>query len=150
MEWALRTIGVLSLVGAGIMFGLCIVQWLGTAQEPEQMHSPSAVDRFIGSTGSQGGLAGVETSPLVRQAEVFALYLTPVSVPEERPQVAARPALAFTPPVSPPSPSPVFRLCGTSYCQSQPQESMALVSMRRSEEHTSELQSRLHLVCRLL
>src|SRR2546429_1513135 len=59
-------------------------------------------------------------------------------------------------------------LCGTSArgCQFMPKEPPCLTSMRpaehtpprlsslprkcRSEEHTSELQSRLHLVCRLL
>src|SRR2546422_5861241 len=32
----------------------------------------------------------------------------------------------------------------------QPEFSAVLVGVKRSEEHTSELQSRLHLVCRLL
>src|SRR2546422_1234839 len=35
-------------------------------------------------------------------------------------------------------------------CQVIPSLSPALTATRRSEEHTSELQSRLHLVCRLL
>src|SRR2546429_6058360 len=37
-----------------------------------------------------------------------------------------------------------------SFSGAMAQSSMTRTSMRRSEEHTSELQSRLHLVCRLL
>src|SRR5256884_7280216 len=42
---------------------------------------------------------------------------------------------------------------GTTRCQSRPNDGFAgrvSVFVGRSEEHTSELQSRLHLVCRLL
>src|SRR2546422_4886769 len=37
-----------------------------------------------------------------------------------------------------------------SWAAGQPREECRSPSFRRSEEHTSELQSRLHLVCRLL
>src|SRR2546429_6769567 len=37
--------------------------------------------------------------------------------------------------------------CGRPHCSSAP---IHVVHVERSEEHTSELQSRLHLVCRLL
>src|SRR5256884_25008 len=58
-------------------------------------------------------------------------------------------------PVRAPSQSPVRRLSSarrTSRRGSSPRASMARawVIASRSEEHTSELQSRLHLVCRLL
>src|SRR2546422_5320063 len=47
----------------------------------------------------------------------------------------------------------LFRSCATGFRHSQParaiQNELRLPSSR-SEEHTSELQSRLHLVCRLL
>src|SRR5256884_3499824 len=44
------------------------------------------------------------------------------------------------------SPTPFFR----SNARNQPPRSTVFLFPRRSEEHTSELQSRLHLVCRLL
>src|SRR2546429_7271079 len=49
-------------------------------------------------------------------------------------------------PCSPPTPPESFPLAGYSFvcCLIEP------VRFLRSEEHTSELQSRLHLVCRLL
>src|SRR2546422_3934219 len=37
-----------------------------------------------------------------------------------------------------------------SYSSSRPMSTLSTPRMSRSEEHTSELQSRLHLVCRLL
>src|SRR2546422_6485123 len=44
--------------------------------------------------------------------------------------------------------TPLATACKTCCCFSA--SSLASVSVLRSEEHTSELQSRLHLVCRLL
>src|SRR3989449_10098556 len=45
----------------------------------------------------------------------------------------------------------LFRLLGSTYPSVEPAEAeVAVGHKRRSEEHTSELQSRLHLVCRLL
>jgi len=130
MVCALRTMAVLNLVGASIVFGLCIIDWLENDQEPEQIRLRSALTIFADSKDSHGGLAGVETVPLLRQAEVFASYLKPVSVREDRPPVAPQPAPTFIlPAANPPSPSPTFKLCGTSYCPSQPQESRALIAM---------------------
>src|SRR2546429_6051047 len=45
--------------------------------------------------------------------------------------------------------SPSFTACFFVHCHSPSQTGLSS-SRRRSEEHTSELQSRLHLVCRLL
>src|SRR2546422_6969635 len=42
------------------------------------------------------------------------------------------------------------RLIHTASAQRNAEMSLVLVALLRSEEHTSELQSRLHLVCRLL
>jgi len=127
---ALHIIAVLSLVGAGIVLGLCTVRWLENDPEPGQIRLRSALSMFADSKDSYGGLARVETVPLIRQAEVFASYLKPASVREDRPPIALQPAPAFVlPAVNPTSPSPVFKLCGTSYCQSQPQESRALISI---------------------
>src|SRR5256884_7174600 len=42
----------------------------------------------------------------------------------------------------------VFSTAGNTY--SEPQRGYLCFTLPRSEEHTSELQSRLHLVCRLL
>src|SRR2546429_6095462 len=41
-------------------------------------------------------------------------------------------------------------LAGRAYAQAQKFGAQMLIAKDRSEEHTSELQSRLHLVCRLL
>src|SRR2546422_5559008 len=49
--------------------------------------------------------------------------------------------------------SPFWRTFATFHCQCTIGYSLRLIlssRVRRSEEHTSELQSRLHLVCRLL
>jgi hypothetical protein len=130
MIWALRAMAVLSLVGATVVFGLCASDWMENDQESEQVRWRSAVDMFADSEYSHGGLAKVETVPLIRQAEVLASYLKPVAVREGRPPVSPQPAPAFLlPGANPPAPSPTFKLCGTSYCQSRPQESRALISI---------------------
>lgn len=137
MVRAYHMIGVLSLVGASIVLGLCAVRWLENDPEPGQIYPRSAIEIFADSAGSYGGPAEVEASPLVRQAEALASYLAPVSVRESSivssPGMAVPPATALTPPVSPPSPSPMFTLSGTSYYQSQPQKSMAIISMRSGQ-----------------
>src|SRR5256884_7237059 len=43
-----------------------------------------------------------------------------------------------------------FGFCSPPACAFYPRTAAALSNHSRSEEHTSELQSRLHLVCRLL
>src|SRR2546429_2763227 len=45
---------------------------------------------------------------------------------------------------------PIFWNCGIVPCIEEKSKAAHLESASRSEEHTSELQSRLHLVCRLL
>src|SRR2546429_6724464 len=48
------------------------------------------------------------------------------------------------------APPPTRRSCSRPACSSIPSNPSASRRSNRSEEHTSELQSRLHLVCRLL
>src|SRR2546422_8428292 len=91
----------------------------------------------------------------------------PTIAPSEAPRVAAMRSIvspilllgveapAVTPIVSGPRGSHASRRCSTFAPTGRKRmvpaaASMQLASSMRSEEHTSELQSRLHLVCRLL
>src|SRR2546430_6337616 len=52
-------------------------------------------------------------------------------------------------PISHVGPSAVVRPCG-AWCGGRPSQRRAMAVRKRSEEHTSELQSQSNLVCRLL
>src|SRR3989304_6994045 len=60
------------------------------------------------------------------------------------PGVTTLPATPAAPPPAVPAPQPQV------FGQAEPPPFASSRQLRRSEEHTSELQSRLHLVCRLL
>jgi hypothetical protein len=88
---------------------------------------PSAVDRVRQNADDSQSLDR-RTSPLVVQAETFAVYLNP---PKSLDQPSAPVLTANSaPPVSPirpAAPSVKFKLHGTSYYPNQPARSMALI-----------------------
>src|SRR2546429_5414262 len=59
-------------------------------------------------------------------------------------------ACSFRAHPTPPVPDSSDAAAGTDTCLSRSSQLRTLLAKPRSEEHTSELQSRLHLVCRLL
>ena len=76
------TLGVLALASAGTILTLSILDWSRKDPRTEEILAyPSAVQRFIGQ-GNGSGVRPAEVSPLVVQAEAFALYLDPPKVSE--------------------------------------------------------------------
>ncbi len=129
MVKAVRTISVLALISVGLVFVLCVVQQLQGAPEIERNPGLSIVEKFR-QAGDLSNKDSHETlSPLVEQAEVFALYLNPPKPPKPRKTTAPRRSLEQTIPFATPAKlTPKFTLMGTSYYRSRPEESMALVS----------------------
>src|SRR5437870_9111136 len=79
------------------------------------------------------------------------------SIPNPLPSLRSTPAIppsaASTPPLARFSPPPKLYACTrqfTTYVRDAHERLLSALSEPRSEEHTSELQSRGHLVCRLL
>jgi hypothetical protein len=132
MVRALYTIGVLALVGAGIVIGFCMLRWLEPDSGPETAQSPSTVQGLRDALAARGKRVSQKTSPLIREAQDLATYLNPLPAPEpvtpkHKSDTGGRPTP--TPAISPPTPSPNFRLQGTVYCTSRPETSMALIFM---------------------
>jgi len=129
MVRALYTFTVLTLISAGVVFMLCLAQWLRGGSEIEQNASLSIVEKFS-QAGGYGGKSSQKTlSPHVKQAKAFALYLNPPQPPI--PEQAPVPGGTLTQTLSTGravKPKPNFRLLATSYYRSRPEESMALVS----------------------
>lgn len=122
----LQILSGLALVSAGIVFVLCIVQAVPDKPEIEEMlRSPSVAEKFK-QANSSNSYSQNETSPLVREAEAFSLYLKPVQAPEGMP-AKKRTAWGRITAVRPVVVSPKFKLHGTCYYPSRPEESQALI-----------------------
>jgi hypothetical protein len=127
---AIQILGVLALLSGGIMLVHCAAQWFQGA--PQNEHNPklSIVEVFKRTDGHDAKGRQTTLSPLVRQAEGFALYLNPPA-PREQNQKPSLPekknVVKRNPDVRPVKLSPKFELHGISYYRSKPEESMALV-----------------------
>ena len=129
----IQTIGVLALAAACGMVSLCIRDW---RQAPPVTTTGGVVQAFKDGGGRTPEIEEEAASPLVAQAEAFALFLNPpapakegVSVHEKRPS-APVPAPAIRPVAA----TPKFRLIGTSCSEIRPERSMALVVESGSNE----------------
>jgi hypothetical protein len=126
----LQVSGVLALVGAVAVSALCVLNgWRGDSHSAG-IAAPSAIEQFKQAGGRSEQNSGVQLSPLVQQAQIFAAYLNPPPAPKRKP--SSRPTerkavVAQTPEVKPPNPSAKFKLHGISYRPSRPEDSMALV-----------------------
>jgi hypothetical protein len=118
------------------VFVLCIVQQLQGAPEAGLDLGPPILEKFRQAGDLSDKSTQEALSPLVEQAEAFALYLNPPKPPKSREAPAPRRSLEQTNPVAKPAKlTPKFTLMGTSYYRSRPEESMALVSEPGSEPH---------------
>jgi hypothetical protein len=92
----------------------------GDKQREQLLNSAGAIEQFKDAKGGKFDNKGRETSPLVKQAEAFALYLNPPPKP-----TAESSASSGEP--RPKSVSPKFKLVGTSRHELQPEMSLALI-----------------------
>jgi hypothetical protein len=134
MVRAIQTLSILALISAGVVFVLCIVQQLQGAPEAGLDLGPPILEKFRQADGLSEKSPQETLSPLVRQAEAFALYLNPPKPPKSKKAPVPRRSVEQANPVARPAKlTPKFTLMGTSYYRSRPEESMALVSEPGSE-----------------
>lgn len=120
LQLGLQLLNVLALISAGIVLMACVVQWSrGDPGVEKFLGSPGIVERFTQASASSTNGCQEKASPLVSQAQAFAVYLNPPPTRQEVP--------APIPTVRPAAPSPKFTLHGTCYYPSRPEESLALI-----------------------
>ena len=124
MVQSLNVLSVSAVVAAGCILALCADEWFRPDYTAKQSAGQAgAVQRFTQSLVKTPE-DGKTSSPLVAQAQAFALYLNPPAPVKETPAPEApRPA----PAVRPADPSPRFKVLGTSYLVDDPKRSMALI-----------------------
>ncbi|MHC4292760.1 MAG: hypothetical protein ACYSTX_00565 [Planctomycetota bacterium] len=91
------------------------------------LQSPSAIEKFNAAKDKRVSKRGIETSPLVKEAKAYALYLNPPPKPESKTKSATRTNKKAKPkrPTAPVSTK--FKLIGTAYYPLNPKASMALI-----------------------
>jgi hypothetical protein len=82
MVRTLRAFGVLALISACIIFTLFTVHQLQGATEAEQNQDLPILERFKQADTNNKNTVKEELSPLIRQAQAFALYLNPPELPK--------------------------------------------------------------------
>ncbi len=121
----LRITTVAMAILAGVLLVFPVFFGVRADEEAEQfLNSPSVIEAFKQAKGDKPTGNESQTSPLVKQAESFALYLNPR--PEPRPTIPMRqrPVVAPTPPKA----SAKFTLVGTSVHETCPEESLAFIN----------------------
>ncbi len=136
MVRALQTFSVLAVISAGAVFVFLVVQQLQGVPEIGGNLGLPILEKFRQAGSFSDKSIQKTLSPLVKQAEAFALYLNPPQLPKPKEASAPRRSLEQTNPVAKPAKlTPKFTLMGTSYYRSRPEESMALVSEPGSGAH---------------
>src|SRR5205809_7679414 len=130
---------------------------------PLSLIAPIAITLFslvgigavLGWIPTSVGTPGAASTPVAQAPEQPAAQPEPAKPAEHKPAVKPRPVVRSEPPhvaaratVPPPPPVVVAAICRECAVIEEVRE--VEKAGQRSEEHTSELQSRLHLVCRLL
>ncbi len=89
------------------------------------LNSAGVVEKFNKAKGNKAKGSEGQISPLVKQADAFALYLNPPRKPKIRPGVIRRSAKPAAP--KPKTVSAKFKLVGTCYYALRPDMSLALI-----------------------
>jgi hypothetical protein len=118
----LRITSIIAVVLAVVFFVLPAVFGVSGDEQTEQfLDSAGVIEKFKEAEGDKVKDSRQEISPLVKQAEAFALYLNPAPKPKTKPRVSR----------SKPRPkgpvSPKFKLVGTSHYALHPALSLALI-----------------------
>jgi len=128
----IKTLRVTSIIAAVVAGGILVFPVIFGLRKNQAMEeflkAPSVIDKFKETRGLTGKPKNQQTSPLVGQAGLFAKYLNPLPT-KTRPRITG-PAHhgGPPPPIEPIRTSVKFTLLGTSYNQSNPQESLALIN----------------------
>lgn len=119
----LRITSITAVVLAVVFFVFPAVFGVRGDKQIEQfLDSASVIEQFKEAEGDKVRSSQQEISPLVKQAEAFALYLNPPPKPKTEPSVSRRRSEP-----RPRSVSPKFRVVGTSRHALHPELSLALI-----------------------
>jgi len=127
----IKTLRITGIVAAVLAAGLLIFPFIfgfrKDAAVEQFLKAPSVVDEFKNAAGRRGKPEKGQTSPLVTEAGLFAEYLNPKppAITQSSPRQTPSNVKTVAPP--PPSVSAKFTVLGTSYNQSRPEESLALI-----------------------
>lgn len=121
----LRITTIVTAILAGLFFIFPVVFGVRADEEAEQfLNSPSVIEAFKQAQDDKQTDNESQISPLVKQAEAFALYLNPRPEPRPTIPIRQRPIVAPTPPKA----SAKFTLVGTSVHETCPEESLAFIN----------------------
>lgn len=118
----LRITSIIAVILAGIFFIFPVVFGVRGDEQVEQLlSSPGAIEKFNNAKADKTTRGEGQSSPLVKQAQAFALYLNP---PQPKIDLSAQRGVIPTPrgPVT-----PQFTLIGTSFCPANPELSLAFI-----------------------
>jgi hypothetical protein len=122
----LRITGIIAAVLAVVFFVFSVVFGVRSDEEIEEfLNSAGVIEEFNSNKGQKSAKSKSQTSPLVKQAERFALYLNPPAKPKPRRSAPSRGKPSVTP--RPDKVSAKFNLIGTSFYALHPELSLALI-----------------------
>ena len=124
-----KTLRITSILIAVLAILLLLPMFFGSSidQEKEKfLNAPSVVDNFRKNKAGRSTSKADEASPLVKQAQAFALYLNPPPKPEPLPLKQS--AKTSQTPRPPAKVAAKFDLVGTSYYPTRPEKSLALIN----------------------
>src|SRR4030066_11509 len=120
----LRITSIIAVLLAIVFFVVpAVFGFRGDKQIEQFLNSAGAIEGFSQAKGEKGGDSQREISPLVKQAEAFALYLNPPPKPSPAPSGSV--ARSEPRPMGPVAAK--FKLIGTSRHVLQPELSLALI-----------------------
>jgi len=128
----IKTLRITTIIAAILAVGFfafpAVFGFRGDEGIEQFLNSPGAIEEFNKAKGAKPSRTGSQTSPLVKQAVGFGLYLNPprrqaVSRPKTPPPVVRK----QTSIPDPPRPSVKFKLIGTCHYASRPELSLAYI-----------------------
>jgi hypothetical protein len=99
----------------------------GDAEIENFLKSAGAADKYLAAKGSRPARDESQTSPLIKQAADFHLYLDPPPPPPPRPTPDGGRITTEGKPAPPAPVTPKFNLVGTSFYSNRPELSLALI-----------------------
>ena len=123
----LRITSILAAVLAVVLVGFFVFRIVrgtrGNENVKEFLKSPDVIEKFKTAEGSRMKSFVGQTSPLVKQAQAFALYLNPPASKPRIPQTGG----GSNPINTQTNVTPKFKVIGISLCEWSPEMSMALI-----------------------
>lgn len=122
----LRITGIIAVASVAILFTLPALFGVHHDEKVEQfLNSPGAIEKFNKAKADKPAGSLEQISPLIKQADAFALYLNPPAKPEPKTTTPSRARREEPRPTGPVSSK--FKLIGTSYYELRPDLSLALI-----------------------